>query len=173
MQHKTVDCYVDDLAVKSKKKGTHLVVLRKVFERLRKFKLCMNPLTFFFGVSLGKSLGNIVSKGGIELDPVKVKAIMEMRSPKTLKELKGLQGRLAYIRIFISNLFGKSKPFSHLIKKGVALIWDKESKDAFKDIKRPFILYRRALALCMLASLMPNRPFILYTRALDHSLGPC
>ena len=97
MQHKTVECYVDDLAVKSKRKEDHLQHLREVFLRLRKHKLQMNPLKCFFCVSSGKLLGFIVRKAGIELDPIKVKAILEMPSPRTLRELKGLQGRLAYI----------------------------------------------------------------------------
>ncbi|XXG47440.1 hypothetical protein AAC387_Pa02g2086 [Persea americana] len=39
MQHKTVECYVDDLAVKSKREEDHLEDLREVFLRLRKHKL--------------------------------------------------------------------------------------------------------------------------------------
>ncbi|XXG88408.1 hypothetical protein AAC387_Pa12g0619 [Persea americana] len=53
MQHKIVECYVDDLAVKSKRKEDHLKDLREVFLRLRKHKLRMNPLKCFFGVSSG------------------------------------------------------------------------------------------------------------------------
>ncbi|XXG82707.1 hypothetical protein AAC387_Pa10g0605 [Persea americana] len=90
MQHRTIECYVDDLIVKSKRKEDHLQDLREVFLRLRKHKLRMNPLKCFFGVSLGKFLGFIVRKAGIELDPIKVKAILEMPSPRTLRELKGL-----------------------------------------------------------------------------------
>ena len=44
IQHKMVEYYVDDLAVKSKKKDTHLNDLRKVFEQLQKSKLRMNPI---------------------------------------------------------------------------------------------------------------------------------
>lgn len=78
MQHKMVECYIDDLAIKNKKKETHLEDLRKVFEQLRKFKLYINPLKCFFGVSSGKFLRFIEWKGGIELDSVEVKAIMDM-----------------------------------------------------------------------------------------------
>ena len=125
----------------------------------------MNPLKCFFGVSSGKFLGFIVRKAGIELDPIKVKAILEMPSPRTLRELKGLQGRLAYIRRFISNLSGKCRPFSRLMKKGVDFVWDAECEAAFQDIKsyltKPPVL----------AAPTTGKPFILYTRALDYSLG--
>ncbi|KAL0462151.1 UNVERIFIED_CONTAM: Transposon Tf2-12 polyprotein [Sesamum latifolium] len=43
MLHKNVECYVDDLVVKSKKREDHLYDLRKVFERLRRYQLKMNP----------------------------------------------------------------------------------------------------------------------------------
>ena len=125
----------------------------------------MNPLKCFFWVSSGKFLIFVVCKGGIELDPIKVKAILEMHPPKTLKELKGIQGILAYIRRFIYNLFGKCKPFSRLMKKGVDFVWDKECDEAFKDIK---MYLTNPLVLVAPRS---NKPFILYTRAPDHSLG--
>ena len=88
IQHKTVECYVDDLAVKSKKINTHLEDLCKVFERLWRFKLRMNPLKCFGGVSSGNFLGFVVHKRGIELDPIKVKAILEMPHQKLLKNSK-------------------------------------------------------------------------------------
>lgn len=51
MLHKTVECYVDDLAVKSRKEVDHLADLRQVFSSLGNLK--MNPLKCFFGVSSG------------------------------------------------------------------------------------------------------------------------
>ncbi|XXG62700.1 hypothetical protein AAC387_Pa05g1015 [Persea americana] len=165
MQHKTVECYVDDLVVKSKRKEDHLKDHREVFLRLRKHKLRMNPLKCFFSVSSGKFLGFIVRKAGIELDPIKVKAILEMSSPRTLRKLKGLQGRLAYIRWFISNLSGKCRPFSRLMKKGVDFVWDAECEAAFQDIKS-YLTKPPVLAAPTI-----EKPFILYTRALNYSLG--
>ncbi|XXG53415.1 hypothetical protein AAC387_Pa03g1506 [Persea americana] len=165
MQHKTVECYVDDLVVKSKRKEDHLQDLREVFLRLRKHKLRMNPLKCFFGISSGKFLGFIVRKAGIELDPIKVKAILEMPSPRTLRELKGLQGRLAYIRRFISNLSGKCRPFSRPMKKGVDFVWDAECEAAFQDTKS-YLTKPPVLAVPT-----TGKPFILYTRAFDYSLG--
>ncbi|KAL0290629.1 UNVERIFIED_CONTAM: Retrovirus-related Pol polyprotein from transposon.6 [Sesamum angustifolium] len=43
MLHKNVECYVDDLVVKSKKRENHFHDLRKVFERLRRYQLKINP----------------------------------------------------------------------------------------------------------------------------------
>ena len=68
------------------------------------YQLKMNPTKSFLGVSSGKFLGFIVTSKGIHLDPDKVKTIQSMHLPKNLKELRGLQNRLAYIQKFIANL---------------------------------------------------------------------
>ncbi|KAG9453545.1 hypothetical protein H6P81_006449 [Aristolochia fimbriata] len=105
--HKFVECYVDDVVVKTKSRGDHLRDLRAIFERLRRHQLKMNPLKCAFGVSSGKFLEFVVRHRGIEIDQTKIDAIQQMPKPKTLSELKSLQGHLAYIRRFISNLAGR------------------------------------------------------------------
>ena len=102
---------------------------------MRAYQLKMNPTKSFLGVSSGKFLGFIVTLKRIHLDPDKVKAIQSMHPPKNLKELRGLQGRLAYIRRFIANVSGRYQPFSRLMKKGISFIWDKASQKAFENIK--------------------------------------
>ncbi|KAA0066956.1 uncharacterized protein E5676_scaffold595G00600 [Cucumis melo var. makuwa] len=98
MLHKHIECYVDDLVVKSKKKCDHLKDLKLVLDRLRKYQLRMNPLKCAFGVTSGKFLGFIVRHRGIEVDHSKIDTIQKMPSRKNLHELRRLQGRLAYIR---------------------------------------------------------------------------
>ena len=41
---KTVECYVDDIAVKSRAKGDHIADLKTVFEIMRVHQLKMNPV---------------------------------------------------------------------------------------------------------------------------------
>ncbi|KAL0307923.1 UNVERIFIED_CONTAM: Retrovirus-related Pol polyprotein from transposon [Sesamum angustifolium] len=60
MLHKNVECYVDDLVVKSKKRDDHFHDFRKVFERLRRYQLKMNPSKCAFEVTSRKFLGFIV-----------------------------------------------------------------------------------------------------------------
>ncbi|KAL0368375.1 UNVERIFIED_CONTAM: hypothetical protein Scaly_1056400 [Sesamum calycinum] len=110
MLHKKVECYVDDLVVKTKKRGEHLADLQIVFDRLRKYNLKMNPLKCAFGVTSGKFLSFIVRHRGIEVDPTKVDAIQKMPSSRNLKELRSLQDNLAFIRRFISNLARSYQP---------------------------------------------------------------
>jgi len=49
---KTVECYVDDIAVKSRSKDSHLHDLRMVFDIMQAHQLKVNPTkTFLGGVS--------------------------------------------------------------------------------------------------------------------------
>ncbi|KAL0453575.1 UNVERIFIED_CONTAM: Transposon Tf2-12 polyprotein [Sesamum latifolium] len=87
---KKVECYEDDLVVKTKKREEHLANLQIVFDRLRKYNLRMNPLKCTFGVTSGKFLCFIIRHRGIEVDPAKVDAIQKMPPPRNLKELRSL-----------------------------------------------------------------------------------
>ena len=87
---KMVECYVDDITVKSCDKNDHLRDLRTIFDIMRAHQPKMNPTKSFLGVSSGKFLRFIVTSKGIHLDPDKVKAIQSMHPPKNLKELRVL-----------------------------------------------------------------------------------
>ena len=102
MMHKEIEVYVDDMIAKSKTEEEHLVNLRKLFERLHKYLLRLNPAKSTFGVKSGKLLSFIVSQKGIEVNPDKVRAILEMPEPRTEKKVRGFLGCLNYIARFIS-----------------------------------------------------------------------
>ena len=59
---------------------------------MEEYKVRLNPKKCVFSVQSRKLLGYIVSMRGIEVDLAKVKEILEMEAPKTLKQLRGLQG---------------------------------------------------------------------------------
>lgn len=92
--HVIMEYYVDDILGKSKAHNFHIVFLTSIFKRLEKCKVFLNPKKCVFGVQLGKLLGYIVSRRGIEVSPTKVKVIMEMPPPTTLKQLHNFQGQL-------------------------------------------------------------------------------
>ncbi|KAL0434439.1 UNVERIFIED_CONTAM: Transposon Tf2-12 polyprotein [Sesamum latifolium] len=156
MLHKNVKCYVDDLVVKSKKREDHLYNLRKVFERLRRYQLKMNPSKCAFGVTSKKFLGFIVRQWGIKIEQAKIDSILRMPEPRSIHELKSLQGKLAYLRRFISNLADRCQPFSRLMKKDVPFEWDEACDKAFKSIK---------------SYLMKPPVLILYVAAQERSVG--
>ena len=102
--------YVDDMIAKSKIEVEHVEHLLKLFQRLRKYKLHLNPNKCTCGVRSGKLSGFIVSERGIEVDPAKVKAIQEMPTPKTEKQVRGFLGRSNYISRFISHMTATCAP---------------------------------------------------------------
>ena len=87
MMHKEIKVYVDDMIAKSKTEEEHLVNLRKLFKRLHKYRLRLNPAKCTFRVKSGKLFGFIMSQKGIEVDPDKVKAILEMPEPRIEKQV--------------------------------------------------------------------------------------
>ena len=90
------------MIARSQAEEEHLDHLQKLFERMKEYKLRLNPNKCTFGVRSSKFLGFVVSNKGIEVDPVKVKAIQKIPAPRTEKEVRGFLGRLNYISIFIS-----------------------------------------------------------------------
>ena len=92
MMHNEVLVYVDDMIVKSKYRGSHTTNLGKFFERIKEYRLRMNPQKCTFGVTIGKLLGFLVSDRGIEVDPSKIKTILEMPPPESEKEIRGFLG---------------------------------------------------------------------------------
>lgn len=79
--------YVDNMLVKSKQEELHLDDLRETFETLRKFQMRLNPAKCVFGVLSSKFLGLMVSQQGIEANLEKIKAILDMTSPRNVKEV--------------------------------------------------------------------------------------
>ena len=88
MMHKEIEVYVDDMIAKSQGEDDHVVNLRKLFERLRKFQLKLNLAKCTFGTTFGKLLGFMISKKRIEIDPDKVRAIQDLPPPRTQKEVR-------------------------------------------------------------------------------------
>ena len=108
--HKEVEVYVDDMIVKSKDREGHIPALRKLFERVRLYKLRLNPKMCAFEVTIRKLLGFMVSQRGIEVDPDKIKAIVEMKPLRTKKETQRFMRRIQYISRFIAQLTMTCEP---------------------------------------------------------------
>lgn len=83
-----------------------------------------------FGVSSGKFLSFMVSQRGIEVNPEMVKAILEMSSPKTVKEVQKLTERIVALNRFVSKDTDKCLPFFKTLKQAFA--WTDECEAAFQ-----------------------------------------
>ncbi|KAL6345765.1 hypothetical protein AAG906_017513 [Vitis piasezkii] len=141
MMHWDVEVYVDNMMVKSRDRVDHLATLERFFERIRQFKLRLNPKKCTFGVISRKLLGYMVSERGIEADPDKIRAILDMPAPRTKREIKGFLGRLYQ-----------------------PTLWDDQCQYAFERI-REYLLSPPVLVLAT-----PDCPLLLYLGSIvvDH-----
>ena len=73
-----MEVYVDDMLVKTVQGKDHVADLFKAFDTLKRYKMKFNPSKCAFGVASGKFLSFLVSQRGIEANPEKVRAILEM-----------------------------------------------------------------------------------------------
>ncbi|RDX72752.1 Retrovirus-related Pol polyprotein from transposon opus, partial [Mucuna pruriens] len=89
-----IEVYVDDMVVKSEKANKHCETLERVFKTLRDHQLRLNPEKCSFGVQAGKFLGFMLTERGIEANPDKCQAIIDMRRPQGVKEVQQLMGKI-------------------------------------------------------------------------------
>jgi len=82
---KNLVAYVDDIMVKCDKKETHIQDLQETFKNLRKSGLKLNPDKCIFNIKKGKLLGCLVLARGIEVNPKKIVAIVNMQPPASRK----------------------------------------------------------------------------------------
>ena len=112
----------------------HLDNLRETFDTLRSYNMKLNPNKCAFGVTAGKFLGFMVSQRGIEVNLEKIRAIMELEPPKTIKEMQSLNGKIAALNRFVSKATDKCLPFFRTLRKSFE--WMDECQKAFEELKK-------------------------------------
>ncbi|XP_010695334.1 uncharacterized protein LOC104907994 [Beta vulgaris subsp. vulgaris] len=88
-----------------------------------------------FGVVAGKFLGFLVDQRGIEANPDKIQAILNMTFPSTIKEVQRLTGCLAALGRFLSKSGDKCHHFFATIKKNAKFEWKEEVEEALQQVK--------------------------------------
>ena len=130
---RNVQVYVDDMLVKSLHEVDHIDDLRETFDTLRSFNMKLNPNKCAFGVIAGKFLGFMVSQRGIEVNLEKVRAIIELEPPRTVKEVQSLNKKIATLNKFISRVTDRCLPFFRTLRKSFQ--WTDECQTTFNDLK--------------------------------------
>nr|CAE02263.2 OSJNBb0049I21.2 [Oryza sativa Japonica Group] len=156
---RNVEAYVDDVVVKTKQKDDLILDLEETFASIRAFRMKLNPEKCTFGVPSGKLLGFMVSHRGIQANPEKVTAILNMKPPSTQKDVQKLTGCMAALSRFVSRLGERGMPFFKLLKKTDDFQWGPEAQKAFEDFKK--LLTKPPV----LASPYPQEPLLLYVSA--------
>ncbi|GJR21243.1 reverse transcriptase domain-containing protein [Tanacetum coccineum] len=135
---RNLEVYVDDLVVKSRTEDEVVRDIEETFKTLRKINMKLNPKKCTFGVEEGMFLGYQVNTKGIKICPDKVDAVLSLQSPKCLKDVQKLNGKLASLNRFLAKSAEKSLPFFKTLKKCTKksdFLWTEEAEAAFKQMK--------------------------------------
>ena len=158
MTWEEIIAYLDDVMVLGKDFLTHLKVLRRVFERFRRYNLKLKPKKCHLFQKKVPFLGRIVSKDGVQVDPEKIKAVAKYPQPKNTKEVEKFLGFANYHREFIERFAERSSLLYQLTGKA-EFIWTDEHTAQFEDIRRALV------STPVLAYPQADAPFILDTDA--------
>ena len=122
------------MLVKSLREEDHLDDLRETFNTLWSYNMKLNPNKCAFGVTAGKFLGFMVSQRGIEVNQEKIRAIVELEPPRTVKEVQSLNGKIAALNRFVSRAMVRCLPFFRTLRRSFA--WTNECQTAFDNLKK-------------------------------------
>nr|GEW87858.1 reverse transcriptase domain-containing protein [Tanacetum cinerariifolium] len=134
-----LEVYVDDLVIKSRMKKEVIRDIEEMFKTLKEINMKLNLKKYAFGMREGTFLGYKVDADGLRVRQNKAKAVLNLSSPKCLKDMQKLNGKLASLNKFLPKLAEKSFPFFKTLKKCTKksdFQWIAKAEMAFKKLKR-------------------------------------
>nr|XP_057913595.1 uncharacterized protein LOC131107503 [Doryrhamphus excisus] len=129
-------CHADDILVFGSTREQHDQRLQRVLERLQQEGLTLNNDKCQFAVEKVMFLGHIVTAQGIEADPGKIKAIMEMPTPKDTADVKRFVGMVNYVGKFSPRVAELTQPLRELLKADTAWEWGAAQQRAFDELRQ-------------------------------------
>ena len=111
------ECNIDDVLVHAPTRELHNKRLEQVLERLTTAGVTLNIEKCVFRATRIKFLGNVVSAHGIEVDPDKVAAVIDLPVPKNVHEVRVFLGMVNHMSKFAEHLADKTKPIRDLMQK--------------------------------------------------------
>ncbi|GKA49131.1 reverse transcriptase domain-containing protein [Tanacetum coccineum] len=136
---RNLEVYVDDLVIKSRTDQEVIRDVEETFKTLREINMKLNPKKCTFGMREGMFLGYKVNVDGLKVCLDKVEAVLNLSSPKCLKDVQRLNGKLASLNRFLSKSAKKSLPFFKTLKKCTNksdFQWTEEAEKSFKQMKK-------------------------------------
>ncbi|GJS63314.1 reverse transcriptase domain-containing protein [Tanacetum coccineum] len=136
---KNLEVYVDDLVIKSRTEHKIMRDGEETFKTLREINMKLNPKKCTFGIEEGMFLGYKVNTKEIKVCPDMVEAVLSLPSPKCLKDVQKLNGKLASLNIFLSKSAEKSLSFFKTLKKCTKksdFQWTAKAKVTFKQMMK-------------------------------------
>nr|GEY16034.1 reverse transcriptase domain-containing protein [Tanacetum cinerariifolium] len=134
----------------------------ETFRTLQKINMKLNPKKYTFGEVEGMFLGYMITLKGIKLCPDKTEVVLQLSSPRIIKEVQSLNGKLASLNRFLFKSAGKSLPLFKTLKKCIKksdFHWTSEAEQAFKQLKQ------HLSELPLLVAPKPREELIVYLSA--------
>lgn len=160
--------YLDDILIFSEDEESHVQHVNSVLKILQEHDLQVNPAKCSFHTTTTEFLGHIFSSKGVQMDPAKVKAVVDWPRPTTRKELQMFLGFANYYRLFIRNYSEVVTPLTRLTTnqfKTGKLPWGEEASQAFDFLKQSFI------SAPILKIYEQGKPVFVETDCSDFALG--
>jgi transposase InsO family protein len=161
-----VKVYIDDILIITKGSfHDHLSRLEEVFRRLLRARLQLNVMKCSFCALETEYLGFVLTPKGIKPMTKRVQAILQISSPKTIKQVRSFIGMINHYKHMIPQRAHLITPLANLTKKGVSFKWTTECETNFQAIKQ---LLAKRIALSY-----PDfhKSFDIYTDASKYQLG--
>ncbi|KAL6316347.1 hypothetical protein AAG906_017983 [Vitis piasezkii] len=136
MLERIMEVFMDDITVYGGTFEECLVNLEAVLNRCIEKGLVLNWEKCHFMVRQGIVLGHIISEKDIEVDKAKVKLIVKLSSPTTIKGVRQFLGHAGFYRRFIKDFSNLSKPLCELLAKDAKFIWDERCQKSFDQLKQ-------------------------------------
>nr|GEY56546.1 reverse transcriptase domain-containing protein [Tanacetum cinerariifolium] len=134
-----LEVYVDDLVIKSRTEQEVIRDNEEMFKTLKEINKKLNPKKCTFGMREGTFLGYKVNADGLKVCPDMVEAVLSLPSPKCLKDVQRVNGKLVSLNRFLSKSTKKSLPFFKTLKKCTKksnIQWTTKVETAFKQMKK-------------------------------------
>ena len=116
--------FIDDILVYSKDAQKHEHHLRIVLQTLRENQLFTKLSKCEFWLKEVSFLGHIVFAEGIRVDPVKIEAVVNWKSPRNVNKVRSFLGLAGYYRRFVQEFSVIASSLTRLLRKGVKFAWD-------------------------------------------------
>ncbi|PNX73285.1 retrotransposon-related protein [Trifolium pratense] len=157
--------FIDDILVYSKSEEEHEEHLRIVLQTLKEKKLYAKLTKCEFWLKEVNFLGHVISSGGIAVDPAKVDAVLQWKTPESVTEIRSFLGLAGYYRRFIEGFSKLALPLTQLTRKGQAFVWDVQCETSFQELKK------KLTSAPVLILPNPSESFVVYCDASKLGLG--
>ena len=157
--------FIDDILVYSKDAQEHEQHLRIVLETLREKKLYAKLSKCDFWLKEVSFLGHIVSVEGIRVDPAKIEAVVNWKSPQNVTEVRSFLGLAGYYRRFVRGFSVIASPLTKLLRKGIKFEWTAKCQNSFEQLKGMLV------EAPVLTQPTPGKEYTLYSDASCIGLG--